>query len=70
MPQERIQETRRLSEEIIIIIRQTNAKSPEQLIETLEEILRRLKMEERINKDKIGMEMAETSQKFFSFPIS
>lgn len=52
MPQERIQETRRLSEEAVAIIQQTAPKSPEQLIEVIEDILRHLKRTERINEDK------------------
>ena len=64
MQQKRIQETRKLSEEAIRIIRKTNAKSPEQLIETLEEILRHLKRAERIS------ECTEIFPIFPLFPVS
>ena len=53
MPQqERIQETRKLSEETIRIIQQADAKSPEQLIEVIEERLRHLKRTKRISENK------------------
>ena len=55
-PKERIEEAKNLEAGIIKAIRLADAKSREQLIEILEEELRRLRVKERIDRNKESYE--------------